>query len=159
MEISTRRCTVRRFTDADIDDFMRYRNDEHWMRYQDYKGRTRAEYAADLLSEPSLSSGAQFAIVDDTTGTLVGDVYVKQDDATCWIGYTVDPRHARQGYATEVLTQLLAWLREQGCIRVQAGVLPDNVASIKLLERLGFSPTGTTDDELVFALQLQPMES
>ena len=44
MEIYTERCLIRRFEAPDIDDFMVYRNDMDWMKYQGFKGLTKQEY-------------------------------------------------------------------------------------------------------------------
>lgn len=41
MEVHTAHCRLRQFEEQDIDDFMVYRNDMDWMRYQGFKGLTR----------------------------------------------------------------------------------------------------------------------
>lgn len=38
----TKRCKIRRFQESDIDTFMSYQNDEQWMKYQEFKGLTKA---------------------------------------------------------------------------------------------------------------------
>lgn len=139
MEIRTERCTVRRFKNEDLDDFMQYRNDENWMRFQGFKGLTKEEYAKELLGEPSFLKGAQLAIINNATNRLIGDIYLKKEGAAYWIGYTISPLHARQGYAYEVLVAIISWLKQQDCMRINAGVLPENLASINLLKKLNFT--------------------
>lgn len=48
--IHTARCTVRQFAEHDIDDFMVYRNDMDWMRYQGFKGLTRQKLGFTYVS-------------------------------------------------------------------------------------------------------------
>lgn len=153
LPIHTERCKVRLFEEKDIDAFMRYRNDLDWMRYQGFKGMSRCQYAEVLLGDDSIYEGMQLAIVESRSDRLIGDLYIKLSENSAWIGYTVDPSYARQGFASEVLTALIPWLFEQDVNQIRAEVLSDNVASIRLLEKLGFTQDGRNEDgELVYTL-------
>ena len=56
------------------------------------------------------------------------------------IGYGLAAPSRRQGIATEAIGALVTWIEEQpGVRRIVAEVLEDNVASRRLLERLGFT--------------------
>lgn len=154
LRIMTRRCTIRLFQDADIDVFMEYRNDAHWMRFQGFQGLAREAYVKALLEAPSLFKGMQLAIADAASGDLIGDLYVKQEDDTLWLGYTVHPLHARQGYAYEAVSALIGWAGQRGIATVKATVLPGNTASIGLLEKLGFIHTAQMDGERIYMLRL-----
>ena len=152
LDITTARCVIRPFLVSDLDGFMEYRNDQAWMRYQGFKGRSKEEYATVLMMDHSLTEGRQLAIADKASGHLIGDLYLQQDGDTVWIGYTIHPRFARQGYAYEAVSALCNWARGQG-FSVKAGVLQGNDASIGLLTKLGFLMTGTSaEGELVFTL-------
>ena len=76
---------------------------------------------------------------------------------TVEIGYAVEAAHRRQGYAEEASAALCAWAAATGQIdSVLASVSPDNAASLGLIAKLGFRPTGRrwdVDDgwELTFA--------
>ena len=151
----TARLTVRPFAAADIDAFAAYRNDAQWMRYQGFKGLTHQQYRAALLGPQALANGLQLALVQTGTGALVGDLYVKADAQAAWVGYTVAPAHARQGFAGEAVRGLLAWLARQGFHTAHADVAPQNAASIALLRKLGFTQTGIDcEGDLCFALRL-----
>ena len=55
-------------------------------------------------------------------------------------GYLLHQDYRGQGYAAEVCRALLTYGREELCFeRIEAVVSPDNTASIRLLERLGFT--------------------
>lgn len=150
--LKTSRCTLRPFAAADIDAFMLYRNDEHWMRYQGFKGKTKEEYAQVLLGEVLLVAGAQFAIVENATNRLIGDVYLQQDSDTFWVGYTIAPAFARQGYAFEVVGAVVQLLKDLGKYHIKAGVETENIASIALLQKLGFQREGVDEsgEEIYF---------
>lgn len=146
------RCYIRRFMARDIDGFTAYRNDLDWMKFQYFKGRTREEYEEVLLKESSITAGQQLAIVRKTDDRLLGDVFLKEEDDGFWIGYTIAPAYARQGYAYETVRTLISWVQQQGGVCVMAGVSPENKASLRLLEKLGFSHVDEEDGEYIFSL-------
>lgn len=136
---TTARCRIRPFREEDLDSFMRYRNDEHWMRYQGFKGLTKEQYRDALLDNSSMDKGMQLAVAGKASDGLIGDLYVQRDGEACWIGCTIAPAYARQGYARESIRGLLDWLtsRQEG-VRFFAGVCPDNAASNALMKTMGF---------------------
>lgn len=159
MVIETARCRIRPFEESDLDAFMAYRNNEAWMQYQGFKGLSRQAYRHALLVPPSLETGAQLAVTHKTTGLLLGDVYLKQEDApgqtACAIGYTITPEQAGHGYAFEAATGMLAWLVQQGFRQATAYTLEENAPSIGLLHKLGFTLSGKNDEgELCYRLTL-----
>lgn len=150
MKLMTARCRVRPFEQHDIEPFMAYRNDLDWMQHQSFKGLTYEEYVRSLLGEQAITQGMQLAIIDEGTNELIGDLYVQQDGMTYWIGYTISPRFARQGYAFEVVSGLVRHLSDQGAETIKAGALPTNEASIALLKKLNFTYLITEDDEQIY---------
>ncbi len=155
MLIETSRCLIRNFEEKDINEFMSYRNDEFWMRYQGFKGQTEREYKNVLLKEFELQKGAQLAIVLKDSGCLIGDIYLKQEADSLWIGYTISPSHARRGYAYEAVNGMIAWIREKGIEKILAATLPENIPSINLLKKLRFNFVGMNEHgEEVYTLDL-----
>lgn len=152
MKFDTVRCNIRPFNAEDIDAFMSYRNDMEWMKYQGFKGLSKQEYMQALLNEQSLSNGMQLAIICKQTNTLIGDLYLKQEGDTCWIGYTITPLKSRCGYAYEAVSALICSLTTQGINRVKASVAIGNDASVMLLEKLKFTFLGIEADEQIFQL-------
>lgn len=154
MLINSERCIIRDFENKDIDSFMDYRNDCSWMQYQGFKGLTKEEYKKALLGTSSIKNGKQFAIIDKTFGHLLGDIYLKQENLVFWLGYTINPIYARQGYIAEAVTSIIGWCTEQGATLIKAGVLPENTASINLLKKQGFNYSDEEEGELIFDYQL-----
>ena len=150
----TERCRVRPFEEGDIEAFMSYRNNLDWMQFQGFKGKKYLEYKAALLQQPKFREGVQLAVANRQTGELLGDLYLKLEQNACWIGYTIAPQFARQGFAFEVVSKLLLQLRQAGLTQVKAGVEEQNLASIALLKKLCFTQIGIDDSELIFQREL-----
>lgn len=55
------------------------------------------------------------------------------------IGYCVHKSRWRQGFGSEIVTLLLAWLRQHGAARVMAEVAIDNDPSNRFLQKFGFT--------------------
>ena len=151
----TPRCIIRAFRAEDISDFMIYRNDMEWMKYQGFKGLTREAYEKALLFPDSSGGERQLAIVSRQTNRVIGDLYLKQEEkkGSCWIGYTIAPQYARQGYAYEVLSSLLCYLEEQGISLIKAAVEEGNEPSLALLKKLGFLYLAKEEDEQIFCME------
>lgn len=143
MRIESNRCQLREFEMRDIDDFIKYRNDVEWMAYQGFKGLSREEYIDALLKEFDIEKGAQLAVVEKSSDQLLGDIYLQKDKLEFWIGYTIAPEYSRRGYASEVACELIKWIMKTMSdvdtleYKICAGVHPENIASIKLIEKLG----------------------
>ena len=85
-------------------------------------------------------------IVERDGDTIVGDLAVHQSwqGRAVEIGYSLHPDHWGRGYASEAAAGLVDALIERGVRRLSAMTHPDNVASIRVLERIGFEFEGRT---------------
>jgi ribosomal-protein-alanine N-acetyltransferase len=64
-------------------------------------------------------------------------------DGVVEIGYSVLPGFQRRGYATELMTAVVDWLElDERVHHITAETAADNVASRRLLARLGFRESG-----------------
>ena len=73
--------------------------------------------------------------VHDGMGQFDGDVWRRSEGL---LGYLIDPAHAGNGHATEIARALLDLaFTELGLHRVTAGCFADNVASWRVMEKLG----------------------
>lgn len=70
------------------------------------------------------------------------------------LGWTVFAPDRRRGYATETATALIDWARQTHGIRhFISSTTPDNAASLRVHEKLGFARTGqVVDGEVIFEL-------
>ncbi|MGE4320397.1 MAG: GNAT family N-acetyltransferase [Acholeplasmataceae bacterium] len=145
--IKTERFNIRPFLMKDLDTFMEYRNNESWMLYQDFKGFTKHEYAKMIIHDiPDIKKGLQLAIVDIDSDQVYGDLFLYQENESCWLGYTIHPKHARKGYTYEAILGVIPFLKEQGITLIKASAHPENRASLNLIMKLGFKEVGLEDN-------------
>lgn len=76
----------------------------------------------------------------------------------CWrlpeFGYLLHPAYHGRGLASEALAALVGYLRGRGLARLKADVDPRNAASLRLLERAGFTETGRASGTWLVAGEL-----
>jgi RimJ/RimL family protein N-acetyltransferase len=64
------------------------------------------------------------------------------------LGYGVNPSYQGRGYATEMARGIVRWATEQPIIRrITSACLEDNIASIRVLEKVRFRRIGHRDDD------------
>jgi RimJ/RimL family protein N-acetyltransferase len=102
----------------------------------------------------------------DLGGVLIGEVGVVVNSdlhRSAEVGYFFDPEFAGRGFATSAVAVMVEWcFRERGAHRVTGRLDGRNVASARLLERLGFTfegrfrenefVKGEWTDEVVYAV-------
>jgi RimJ/RimL family protein N-acetyltransferase len=83
----------------------------------------------------------------DMLAGVVGDILIASggfkgppQDGTVEIGYSVLPQYQGHGYAAEMVRALIDWAFAQpGVLRIVAETTEENVASMRLLKRQGFT--------------------
>jgi [ribosomal protein S5]-alanine N-acetyltransferase len=85
-----------------------------------------------------------FAVTVKTDGALVGSVGVHLRETGFELGYWLGRPYWGQGFATEAGREVLDFaFRNLRAEIIEAGWFHDNPASGRVLEKLGFAPTGT----------------
>ena len=129
---------------ADIWEFRRLPEVYEWLPH-DYSDRAGFET---LMADPERLRRTLVLGIEDR---IIGDLYLAVSDA--WgqgevidqtrgtlaeIGWVLDPTYAGHGYATEAVAELLrVCFEDLGVRRVRAACFADNVASWRLMERVG----------------------
>jgi len=139
------RVVLRRLAPSDLADFQRYRHDPEVGRYQGWKPWPDAEASAfiDAMSVVApfpRGEWLQIAIADRDTGRLVGDIGIclAEDGTQAEVGFSLDRERQGHGLATEAVRLVIALLFAQtGVVRVIGVTDARNLASIRLLERVG----------------------
>ena len=146
MVLQTKRLRLRRLSVGDADFVLRLLNEPSFIQNIGDRGvRTIEDARGYILNGPVASyekhgfglwmveakqSGAPIGIC----GLLKREVLEDVD-----IGYALLPEFWSKGYALESATAVLSYAREAlGLKRVLAVVNPDNLSSIRLLEKMGF---------------------
>ncbi|MEB8723247.1 GNAT family protein, partial [Bacillus cereus] len=66
-----------------------------------------------------------------------------------YTGFTLDKEHNAKGYATEALQLVVDFaFRELKLHRIEAGAMLDNIASIRVLEKVGFKKEGIAKENI-----------
>ncbi|SIM71107.1 GNAT family N-acetyltransferase [Micromonospora cremea] len=91
--------------------------------------------------------GVHLAIVEQTTGKIVGSTGLRDTDweaGRTEIGYGIHTGQRGRGFATEAARAVGRWaLTEGGMRRVQLHCRVDNVASLRVAEKAGYQREGT----------------
>ena len=102
------------------------------------------------MRHPALWEWYAVWMIERKDGTHVGELCFKglKEDGSAEIGYGIGQAHRRRGYAAEAVNAVSEWaLSQAGVFRIEAETEESNVASVKVLEKCGFSRTGITGEE------------
>lgn len=93
--------------------------------------------------------GYGFWAVDDENGFAghvgIGDFCRDFELPGLELGWMFAPRTWSRGYATEAMREILKWADNQGHALTCALIAPENMASIRVAEKIGMHRTGTAD--------------
>ena len=141
--IETERLVIRPYIEDDLDGLFALQSDPEVVRWLYDEPRTRAE-TRDSLERKMQSAVEQeddwLSAAVTLDGTFIGDVafhWVSEQHKTAEVGYMIDPRYQGRGFATEAVTPFVDWAFAQGFHRVIGRLEARNVASGRVLEKLG----------------------
>lgn len=141
--IETERLTIKPASQEVMEEFIRSQiNDELKAAY--------TEMLNGCLSHPEQWEWYAIWVIALKDGTHIGDLCFKglNADGVSEIGYGILPQYQGKGYATEAVTAVLKWVFEHPEVTaIEAEAAPDNIASIRVLTKCGFIPTGTIGEE------------
>ena len=162
----TERLILREFDAADFDALREIDSDPDILRYRSHKEITPAatrEFLFQAQDQAAEQPRQQYALaVALREGErLVGQcgltvVSARYDEAFLW--YSINRRDWGQGFATEAAARLLRYgFEEVGLRRIFAECHPDNLASARVLEKIGMRrETTETTEHLRYALRHDP---
>jgi RimJ/RimL family protein N-acetyltransferase len=145
-----------------------YRSNDIIQKYQSFKPKDKAEIVKFIKINTKVfnkeDTWYQLGIFEN--GRLIGDIgihFIGPDNKQCEIGYTISQNEQRKGYGKEAVIGLINYLFcQMGKHRIIASLDPNNEASRRLLESIGFRNEGLFiksvydgskwEDDLVYAL-------
>lgn len=159
MQIQTDRLLLRDFRSDDWRAVLAYQKDPRYLRYYAWAGRTAGEvrrFVQMFVDQQHVEPRTHFqlAVIRRESGELIGNAGLRRPAA--WshdaeIGYELAPDHWGRGYATEAGQAILRFgFVDLGLHRIAAWTLADNIASVRVLEKLGLSLEGRLRDREVF---------
>lgn len=147
LNLETNRLRLRSFQDSDVPHFSAYRSDPLVAKYQSWDTPFTRTQASQFIDEmKAVVPGTpgewyQIAIELKNDQILIGDCafhILADDHRQAEIGFTLARSFQGQGFAFEAVTRLFDYLFEELHLhRIQAICDVDNLASSRLLERLG----------------------
>lgn len=151
--IVTPRLVVRRLRPEDAVALYEYLSIPEVYRYEPGEPLD-LQQAQDLAVEMSASDDF-WAVELRAEQKVIGQVFFKHIEPvhlmTWELGYILSPRYQRQGYASEAASVLVrTGFAEAGIHRVVAHCNPENLASWKLLEKIGFRREGLLRKNVFF---------
>lgn len=161
--LETERLALRNVTAKDADIMFDYRNHELCARYQ--RGQTKEHAGIVSLVEErkqdtlSVEANALLAVVLKATDEMIGEIVEMPSEGTISLGYTFSYKHHRKGFAFEALSALIDMLHEHyPDWDFISFTDPDNVASMRLLAKLGYKNMGyiSTMESQVFGKWTTP---
>jgi len=144
--IKTERLIIRLAEPEDAEGIFSYRSDLAENKYQGWLPDSVEEVRDYISNTPETIDIAnvcfQFAIILVDENRLIGDMgisFTNYNNMQAEIGCTLHKDYQKKGYATESLKGMVGFLFETlNKHRIIASVDPRNIASIQLIERLGF---------------------
>jgi ribosomal-protein-alanine N-acetyltransferase len=99
------------------------------------------------IAQSEIDSRYSFGIFLNETDELIGNVALTEvlrgPLQSCYIGYYLDKEYNGKGYMTEAVEQAVDFaFNILKLHRIEAGVMPHNIRSMKVLEKAGFHKEG-----------------
>ena len=148
--IETNRLIIRLIEKSDLPALFAVNGDDEVFRYSPRESwKTPADgdaWFAKIMSHRETGATMQFVIVLRDGGRPIGTLAVfhfEESVGSAEIGYVLGREHWGKGLMTEVLSAFVEFAFETlGLKRLEAELDPRNLASAKVLERVGFSNEG-----------------
>ena len=144
--LETPRLSLRNLRPEDVERLYAYRNDPRCSQYQRYDDITREGLEAFVETFAhsrflSLEEEQHYAIVSGESKEMMGDLtlFYTPSDNCFTLGITIAPDHQHQGYASEILQDLIATLqRHYPAVDIVMLIEKGNAPSVALAKKLNF---------------------
>ena len=145
----TERLILRAPSFLDTDDVFDFCSDPDSCRYADWTPHKTKADTRDFLAWLKRKSGEKsytWVMEYRQEKRVIGTISIVDTDYSgkiVTVGYTLSKEYQHKGFATEALKRLVKYiLNDLNAERVQAKVIPENIPSCRLLERVGFKNEG-----------------
>lgn len=150
MILETDRLLLRPLRFEDGASLFEYRSDKETNKYQGWVPESMKE-TVDFITRNPLQFNLpetwfQLAVINKENDTIIGDIGVHffgNQNKQVELGCTLNKKYQNKGYATEALTKVIDCLfRDFDKHRIITSIDPQNIDSIRLMERIGFRKEG-----------------
>jgi len=168
ISITTTRLVIKPLTVENAADMLEYRINDSICEYQSFHPKKIDDIISFITTNTvefnCENSWFQVGVFLDSK--LIGDIgihFIGPENRQCEIGYTISHHYQKMGYGKESVKGIISYLfHTLGKHRIIASLNPENIASIALLESIGFRKeglfkksiliNGTWEDDLIYAL-------
>jgi ribosomal-protein-alanine N-acetyltransferase len=153
--LKTERLCLRQITTGDAEDLYSFFSDKELTRYLDWSGPSSIEDSKALIDSWNIQYekkclfpwGISLITDEQLIGTVmfmpIRGTFDQEQLFPISIGFELAKKHWNKGIMSETLVAILTFGREKiGAHRIQALVVPENTASLKILEKSGFKKEG-----------------
>lgn len=153
-EIETDRFLLRKIEAEDYKEIFDIYSEDETLKYQNMvsmKSLDEAIRYVDFISNGYKNKCfIRWGIVKKDGDRVIGLValhHIERENSKVSVGYILNKRFWRQNIMSEVMSQIINYIFNEIKInRIEASIHPDNIASIKLCEKLGFTREGLKEE-------------
>ncbi len=155
--LETSRLYLSEITDEDASDIFEYLSNDRVTKSLGKQSLTKIEDAYEIINKIKVNYTEQrsirWGIIHKENEKLIGTmgydgIQIKNKRAD--IGYDINLNYWRQGFATEAIDEIIKFgFDKLGLNRIGAVVYPDNIASLNLLNKIGFSKEGLLREYII----------
>lgn len=155
MKIDGDKIYLRTLEEADAESMLdlQLRNKDFFAKYSStrnedfYTLEYQLEAIRKSLGQRERDERYSFGIFLKATDELIGSIALSEvlrgSLQSCFVGYALDKPQNGKGYTTEAVQLLVDFgFKELKLHRIEAGVMPHNLGSIRVLEKAGFQKEG-----------------
>jgi len=151
--LETKRLILRKLTINDTSDVFNYFSKEEVAKYTDLEKFTTIKQAEKLINSfnKQFRNGIRWGILLKKNNKIIGSCgfhHCNLQRLDVWnykveIGYELTPEYWKKGIMTEALTEIIKYgFNKLSINRIEALIIPENIGSIKLIEKIGFKKEG-----------------
>jgi ribosomal-protein-alanine N-acetyltransferase len=143
MIFETERLIVRKLILSDVDSFHKMQSNPNVMQFADGEVKTFNEHSlelSDLIKKYTLENNDFwiYAIERKLDSKFIGTLALVKDVVDDEIGYRFIEKYWNHGYGFEICEATVVYCKKKGIKKLVGYVADENVASVKILERLNF---------------------
>ncbi len=147
MNLDTPRLRLRPFALADAADCFAFLSDAETCRLDGgYEPFAAMDDEYRRLMEKFAAQPDRTVVVVKETEHVIGMIHVMPDEQgrpdTLELGYVSSPFHRRKGYMSEAVRAVMDHLLQTGTKCLILGIARSNTPSLRMAEKLGFTPAG-----------------
>ena len=138
--IEGKQVNIRPLESRDLDWFTEWNNDpEYKGPFEPHEFLSRDQIETWFITKKD----AEWWVIENKQNDPMGQLVTGPQGGYYWIGYILHPDFRNRGYVTEAVKLLVDHLfKTKNIVRIQAECSPKNIASVRVLEKVGFTYEG-----------------